>query len=60
MQKQDNKKLNMDKAPGSHHGAQIRVSPELEYEVQVKVKALQVLSCDLAPKSNHPLWEKIE
>lgn len=53
MQKQDNKKLNRDKA-GNHHGAQIRVSQELEYKVQVKVKALQVLSCDLAPKSNHP------
>lgn len=45
----------MDKAPGTHHGAQTRVSPELEYKVQVeKVKTLQVLSCDLAPKSNYP------
>lgn len=33
----------------------------LEYEVQMeKVKILQILSCDLAPKSNYPLWEKIE
>lgn len=30
-------------------------SVQLEYKVQVeKVKTLQVLSCDLAPKSNYP------
>lgn len=46
----------MDKAPGSHQGAQTRVSPELEYDVHVeKVKTLQILRSDLARKSDYPL-----
>ena len=46
----------MDKPPRSHHGAQIRVSPELENKVQVQnVKTLKFPGCDLAPQNNYSL-----
>lgn len=51
----------MDKPPRSHHGAQIRVSPELEKKVQVQnVKTLKFPGYDLAPKPNYSLREKIK